>query len=70
MLGLALSSGYLNPDTAAQRQYGGLVSNARNLIRAGIYPEAAALLQRVINNVPGTRIAGVAQQLLSRIPVQ
>ncbi len=70
VLGLALSSGYLNPDTAAQRQYGGLVSNARNLIRAGIYPEAAALLQRVINEVPGTRIAGVAQQLLSRIPVQ
>jgi hypothetical protein len=70
VLGLALSSGYLNQDTAAQRQYGGLVSNARNLIRAGIYPEAANLLQRVINNVPGTRIAGVAQQLLSRIPVQ
>jgi hypothetical protein len=70
VLGLALSSGYANPDTAAQRQYGGLVSNARNLIRAGIYPEAAALLQRVINNVPGTRIAGVAQQLLSRMPVQ
>jgi hypothetical protein len=70
VLGLALSSGYLNPDTAAQRQYSGLVSNARNLIRAGIYPEAAALLQRVINNVPGTRIAGVAQQLLSRIPIQ
>jgi hypothetical protein len=69
VFGLPLTSGWLNPDTAAQRQYGGLVSNARNLIRAGIYPEAAALLQRVINEVPGTRIAGVAQQLLSRIPV-
>lgn len=69
-LALAYSSSYLNPDTAAQRQYGALVSNARNLMRAGIYPEAAAILQRVIENAPGTRIARVAQRLLSQIPVQ
>jgi hypothetical protein len=70
VLGLALSSGYLNPDTAAQRQYGGLVSNARNLIRSGIYPPAVTLLQRVIAGAPGTRIAGKAQRLLATVPAQ
>jgi hypothetical protein len=61
-------SSVLDPETAARRQYGPLVSNARYLIQAGIYPSAVALLQRVIAGAPGTRIAGQAQRLLASIP--
>lgn len=59
---------YADPETAARRQYGPLVANARNLIRAGVYSPAAQLLQRVIAGAPGTRIAGDAQRLLASIP--
>lgn len=67
-MGLAAAAGYADPNTAATRQYGALVANARQLIKAGVYPQAATLLQRVIAAAPGTRIAGVAQQLLTTIP--
>jgi hypothetical protein len=66
-IGLPLT-GSMDPEVNATRQYGPLVTNARNLIRAGVYPQAVALLQRVINNVPGTRIAGQAQRLLQTVP--
>jgi hypothetical protein len=55
-------------ETVARRQYGPIVSNARNLIRAGIYPQAVTLLQRVIAAVPATRIGAEAQALLNSIP--
>jgi hypothetical protein len=60
----------VDPETAARRQFGPLVTNARNLIRAGVYPQAVALLQRVIAGAPGTRIAGEAQRLLTKVPAQ
>jgi hypothetical protein len=60
----------MDPETAARRQFGPLVTNARNLIRAGVYPQAVALLQRVIAGAPGTRIAGEAQRLLTTVPAQ
>jgi hypothetical protein len=62
------SWGYTDPETLARRQYGPLVTNARNLIGAGIYPQAVSLLQRVITRAPGTRIAAEAQRLLQTVP--
>jgi hypothetical protein len=58
----------LDPEAVARHNYGPLVNNARNLIRAGIYPQAVNLLQRVIGAVPGTRVATEAQRLLDTIP--
>jgi len=66
-IGLPLM-GSMDPEVNATRQYGPLVTNARNLIRAGVYPQAVALLQRVINNVPGTRVAAQAQRVLQTVP--
>src|SRR5262249_6090341 len=61
--------GYTDPDTLARRQYGALLSNARALIRAGVYPQAVQLLQRVINGAPPTtRVAVEARNLLASIP--
>jgi hypothetical protein len=57
-----------DPETSARRQFGPLVSNARNLIRAGVYPPAVELLRRVLAGAPGTRIAGQAQRMLAAIP--
>ncbi len=65
--GLGLTSS-ADPETNARRQFGPLVSNARNLIRAGVYPPAAQLLQRVIAGAPGTRIAAEAQRMLASLP--
>jgi hypothetical protein len=56
-----------DPNTAAERMYRGLLSNAKQLIRAGVYPPAINDLQRIINGAPGTRIAGEAQRLLARL---
>ncbi len=61
--------GYTDPDTQARRQYGAILSNARALIRAGIYPQAAQLLQRVVNGAPpATRVATEARNLLASLP--
>jgi hypothetical protein len=69
-VGLGLGMGMsMDSESTATRQYGPLVTNARNLIRAGVYPQAVALLQRVINSVPGTRVAAKAQRLLASVPV-
>jgi hypothetical protein len=58
-----------DPNTLAQRQYGHLVSNARSLIQAGVYPPAVKLLQRVIAGAPPTtRVAVQARNLLASIP--
>ena len=59
----------LDPNVAAQRTYGYLLRNARQLIQAGLYAPAANYLQRIIAGAPGTRIANEAQQLLMRLPV-
>jgi hypothetical protein len=66
--GLPWSSG-MDPESAARRQFGPLVSNASNLIRAGVYAPAVELLRRVITGAPGTRIAARAQRLLAGIPL-
>jgi TolA-binding protein len=58
----------LDPNTQAQNMYGALLNNAKQLIKAGIYSGAAADLQRIINGVPGTRIANEAQRLLASLP--
>ena len=64
-LGIPLSQ---DPNTAADRTYRGLLHNAKELIRAGVYPPAINDLQRIINGAPGTRVAAEAQRLLARIP--
>ena len=64
-LGIPLTQ---DPNTAAERTYRGLLHNAKELIRAGVYPAAINDLQRIINGAPGTRIAAEAQRLLARIP--
>src|SRR5262249_43546254 len=60
--------GWVDPETLARRQYGPLVTNARYLISAGVFPQAVQLLQRVIAGAPGTRIAAEAERLLATIP--
>ena len=67
--GISPYAGSLDPNTAAQRTYGYLLRNARQLIQAGLYGPAAAYLHRIINGAPGTRIAAEAQQLLAALPV-
>jgi hypothetical protein len=64
-LGIPLSQ---DPNTSADRTYRGLLHNAKQLIKAGVYPPAINDLQRIINGAPGTRIAAEAQRLLARIP--
>jgi hypothetical protein len=58
-----------DPNTMAQRTYRGLLHNAKELIKVGMYAPAAADLQRIINGAPGTRIAAEAQRLLAKLPV-
>lgn len=58
-----------DPNTMAQRNYGGLLHNAKELIKAGMYAPAAADLRRIINGAPGTRIAAEAQRMLAKLPV-
>jgi hypothetical protein len=58
----------LNPDAAAQRTYGPILHNAKQLIKAGLYAPAAGFLRRIINGAPGTRIAAEAQRLLTALP--
>jgi TolA-binding protein len=64
-LGIPLSQ---DPNTSAERTYRGLLHNAKELIRAGVYPAAINDLQRIINGAPGTKVAAEAQRLLARIP--
>jgi TolA-binding protein len=64
-LGIPLSQ---DPNTSADRNYRGLLHNAKQLIKAGVYPPAINDLQRIINGAPGTRVAAEAQRLLARIP--
>jgi hypothetical protein len=59
----------LDSNAAAQKTYGPLLHNAKQLITAGIYPAAANYLQRIISGAPGTRIAAEAQRLLSTLPI-
>ena len=59
----------LDFNAAAQRTYGPLLHNAKQLIKAGVYPPAAKYLQRIITRSPGTRIANEAQRLLTSLPV-
>jgi hypothetical protein len=66
---LPYASTSLDPNVTAQRTYGYLLRNARQLIQAGLYAPAANYLQRIIAGAPGTRIAAEAQQLLMRLPV-
>jgi hypothetical protein len=66
---LPYGSTSLDPNVSAQRTYGYLLRNARQLIQAGLYAPAANYLQRIIAGAPGTRIANEAQQLLMRLPV-
>jgi hypothetical protein len=49
-----------DPNTAAQRTYGPILHNAKQLIKAGLYTPAATYLQRIITGAPGTRIAAEA----------
>ena len=67
--GISPYAGSLDPNTAAQRSYGYLLRNARQLIQAGLYGPAAMYLYRIINGAPGTRIAAEAQHLLAALPV-
>jgi hypothetical protein len=69
-MSLAATSAYSNSGTNSNQQYGALLANARHLIKAGVYPQAAALLQRIIAGAPGTRVAGIAQRMLLSIPTQ
>jgi len=66
LAGVPLST---DPNTMAQRTYRGLLHNAKELIKAGMYAPAASDLQRIINGAPGTRIAAEAQRLLAKLPV-
>jgi hypothetical protein len=68
-LGILPYANSLDPNVSAQRMYGYLLRNARQLIQAGLYRPAANYLQRIIAGAPGTRIANEAQQLLARLPV-
>jgi hypothetical protein len=58
----------LSPDASAQRTYGPILHNAKQLIKAGLYGPAAGYLRRIINGAPGTRIAAEAQRLLAALP--
>jgi len=58
----------VNPDAAAQRTYGAVLHNAKQLIKAGLYGPAADYLRRIINGAAGTRIAAEAQRLLASLP--
>jgi hypothetical protein len=58
----------LSPDASAQRTYGPILHNAKQLIKAGLYGPAAGYLRRIINGAPGTRIAAEAQRLLASLP--
>jgi hypothetical protein len=57
-----------HPDEAAQKKFGGVLHNARTLIKAQVYPSAEKSLQRIIKEAPGTKIAAEAQQVLESIP--
>jgi predicted Zn-dependent protease len=58
-----------HPSEAAREQFGGLLGDAQNLIKAGIYSDAEEKLRRIINGAPGTEIAAEAKQVLESISV-
>jgi Superinfection immunity protein len=56
-----------HPNEAARQRFGGLLGNAQNLIKAGMYSDAEKPLRRIINGAPGTEIAAEATQVLESI---
>jgi hypothetical protein len=61
-------TGPIPPEYAARRRYFGLLTNSRALIKAGMRDAGRAKLQRIIQEVPGTKIAIEAQQELDALP--
>ena len=58
----------IDPEYTAKRRYFGLLTNSRVLIKAGMRDAARAKLQRIIQEVPGTKIATEAQRELDALP--
>ncbi len=57
-----------HPDEAAQKKFGGVLHNARALIKAQIYTSAEKSLRRIIKEAPGTKVAAEAQKMLDSMP--
>jgi hypothetical protein len=57
-----------HPDEAAQQKFGGVLRNARALIKAQIYTGAEKMLRRIIAEAPGTKVAAEAKQVLESMP--
>jgi|HubBroStandDraft_6_1064221.scaffolds.fasta_scaffold83510_2 hypothetical protein len=65
-LGIPLNT--LNPNATTQNSYWAMLSNAKQLIKAGLYGPATNYLQRIISGAPGTKVALEAQRLLASLP--
>jgi hypothetical protein len=57
-----------HPEEAAKKKFGGVLANAKSLIKSRIYPDAKKRLQRIIDEAPGTEVAQEAQEVLATIP--
>jgi hypothetical protein len=57
-----------HPNEAARKKFAGTLSNARSLVKARVYPPARKILQRIIDEAPGTEIAAEAKQVLESVP--
>jgi hypothetical protein len=56
-----------DPEAAAKARFTSLLSNSRNLIKAGVYEAAEKNLKRIVKEAPGTAIAGEAQKELDQL---
>lgn len=57
-----------HPEEAARKKFGGMLANAKQLIKSKIYPPARKNLQTIIDQVQGTEIAQEAQDVLATVP--
>jgi hypothetical protein len=56
-----------DPEADARKRFGGLLSNSRGLIKAGMRGAAEKTLKRIVSEVPGTSIAAEAQNELDQL---
>jgi hypothetical protein len=57
-----------DPDAAARKKFAGILSNSKNLIKAGLREQAKVGLNRIITEAPGTSIATEAKKELDDLP--
>lgn len=58
----------IDPEEAAQKEFGALLSNAKKLAKARIYSSARTYFERIIREAAGTAIAAEAKRELDGLP--